>query len=130
MTMPGSAPTERSFGLSIGGIGLVVATVLWWRGYPRLGTAVFALGTLLLILALTAPSLLKLPNFLWWRFSRALAWVNTRIVLTLFFAAVLTPVGVIMRLVGRNPLSASKETTNWRAYPARRADPRHYERLF
>jgi hypothetical protein len=129
MTMP-AAPTERSFGLSVGGIGLVFAAFLWWRGYPRFGTTVFALGTLLLILALTAPSLLKLPNLLWWRFSRALAWVNARIVLTLFFAAVLTPVGVIMRLFGRNPLSGSKRDTNWRAYPARRADPRHYEHLF
>jgi saxitoxin biosynthesis operon SxtJ-like protein len=130
MTMAGAAPTERSFGLSIGSIGLAFGAFLWWRGYPRLGTTVVLVGTLLLILGLTAPSLLTLPNFLWWRFSRVLGWVNARILLTVFFAIVLTPVGVVMRLFGRNPLSGSEPDTNWRAYPARRADPKHYEHLF
>jgi hypothetical protein len=123
-------PTDRSFGLSIGGVGLAFAVLSWWRGYPRVGAVVFLAGTLLLILGLAAPSLLTLPNFVWWRFSRALGWVNARILLTVFFAVVLTPVGVVMRLFGRNPLSASERDTNWRAYPARRADPKHYEHLF
>jgi hypothetical protein len=129
MTMT-ERPTERSFGLSIGSVGLAFAALSWWRGYPRVGAVVFLVGTFLLILGLAAPSLLKVPNFVWWRLSRVLGWVNTRILLTVFFATVLTPVGIVMRLLGRNPLSGSEPGTNWRAYPARRADPKHYDHLF
>jgi hypothetical protein len=130
ITMTPERPTERSFGLIIGGVSLAFAALSWWRGYPRVGTILFFVGTLLLILGLVAPSLLKLPNLVWWRFSHVLGWVNARILLTVFFTVVLTPVGVVMRLLGRNPLSGSEKGTNWRAYPARRGDPKHYEHLF
>jgi hypothetical protein len=56
--------------------------------------------------------------------------VNARILLSVFFAVVLTPVGVAMRLFGRNVLSGDRPDTNWRPYPARRADPKHYDHLF
>ena len=92
--------------------------------------ALLVVGTLLVGLGLVAPVALRVPNRLWWRVAQAVGWVNTRILLTLFFAVVLTPVGVVMRLFGRNPLRGADAQTNWTPYPARRRDPRHYERLF
>jgi len=56
--------------------------------------------------------------------------VNTRILLSIFFVVVLAPVGVVMRMSGRNQLSGWRGDTNWRPYPARRGNPRHYDRLF
>ena len=87
-------------------------------------------GILLVSLGAVAPSVLRLPNRLWWRFAQWLGWVNARILLSVFFALVFTPVGGVMRLFGRNPLSGHRPDTNWRPYPARRADPKHYEHLF
>ena len=54
--------------------------------------------------------------------------MNARILLTIFFALVLTPVGVVMRLFGRNPLRPVRADSNWGAYPARSA--KHYEKMF
>ena len=87
-------------------------------------------GILLVSLAMVAPSVLRLPNRIWWQFAQRLGWVNTRILLSVFFALVFTPVAVMMRLFGRSALSAHRPDTNWRPYPARRADPKHYEHLF
>ena len=87
-------------------------------------------GTLLIVLALLAPFALRIPNRIWWRVAQAIGWVNARVLLTLFFAVVLTPAGAVMRLIGHNPLRALQANSNWGPYPARRADPKHYDRMY
>jgi hypothetical protein len=104
-------PTERSFGLGVGGV------------FSGVGALQVGFG-------LVAPMALLDPNLISSRVAQAIGWVNTRILLTVFFAVVLTPVGVVMRLFGRNPLRGTGVRTNWTSYPARRRDSRHYERLF
>ena len=123
-------PSERSFGRSVGGVIFAIGAIAWWRGHATAGPALAATGALLLGLGTVAPSALKVPNRLWWRFAQLLGWVNTRILLSIFFVVVLTPTGMVMRLLGRNQLAAWQPNSNWRPDPARRGDPRHYERLF
>ena len=108
----------------------MLSAVTWWRGYPSVSTALGIVGGLLVVPGLLAPATLRLPNRIWWRFAQVLGWVNSRILLTVFFAVVLTPVGVVMRLAGRNPLNAAGDSTNWRPYTSRRRDPRHYQRMY
>ena len=83
-----------------------------------------------MLLAFIAPAALRVPNRIWWRIAQILGWVNSRIILTLFFAAVLVPAGVLMRLIGRNPLRGKSGPSNWTAYPMRIRNPHHYDRLF
>ena len=123
-------PSERSFGLGVGGVFSAVGALVWWRGSQNTGLVLLVTGTLLIAFGLVAPMALRVPNRVWWRVAQAIGWVNTRILLTVFFAVVLTPVGVVMRLFGRNPLRGSAAQTNWASYPARRRDSRHYEHLF
>lgn len=125
-----SPPTERSFGISVGGVSLSAGALSLWRGYPTVGLVLLLAGGLLVGFALAAPSALRVPSRYWWRLAQALGWVNARLLLTLFFVLVLTPVGVIMRLFGRNPLRPPHAQTNWGAYSVRRRDPKHYERMF
>jgi hypothetical protein len=56
--------------------------------------------------------------------------INARILLTLFFFVVLTPVGAVYRLLRWNPLQPAGDDTNWKDYPERYRDTNHYERLF
>ena len=123
-------PGERAFGLSVGSVLLGLAALAWWRARPAVAGVLLVVGLLLVGFGRLYPSALRVPNRLWWRFAQALGWFNARVILTVFFAVVLTPVGVVMRLAGRNPLRPSRSGSNWTPYPARRADPRHYERLF
>lgn len=128
--MPSHIPTERSFGLSVGSVCLAASALFLWRGYPTVSLVLLVVGGLLVGFALVAPSALRVPSRYWWRFAQVLGWVNTRLLLTLFFALVLTPVGVLMRLFGRNPLQPAQPETSWSPYSARRRNPKHYDQMF
>ena len=123
-------PSERSFGLSVGGVIAAIGAVSSWRGHAVFGPTLIATGMVLVILGLAAPGLLRVPNRIWWRFAQALGWINSRVLLTLFFFVVLTPVGIVMRLLGRNPLRTPDSRTTWSTVDARRRGPRQYERMF
>jgi hypothetical protein len=130
MTAPARIPGERSFGLSVGPASIAFGALLAWRGHPRAGGVAAAIGLALVFGALVAPTALRVPNRLWWRFATVLGWINSRILLTVFFLAVLTPVGWVMRLAGRNPLRSTGTGSNWTGYNDRRREPRHYEHLY
>ncbi len=122
---------ERSFGVSVGGLLCVIAALLWWRGRLVRAEVVGSIGAVLLVLGTVAPPLLKWPSAAWWRFSRALGHVNARVLLTLAYALVLTPIGLIWRVTGRDPLLRGRRAfPGWQAYPPRYRDPKHYDRMF
>ena len=122
---------ERSFGVSVGAVLCLIAAALVWRHRVGRAEVVGAIGAVLLVTGLVAPSLLKWPSALWWRFSRALGHINARILLTLCYALILTPVGLVWRLTGKDPLARSRQNwPGWSPYPARYRDPQHYSRMF
>jgi hypothetical protein len=123
-------PTERSFGISVGLVLAAIGALSWWRGHEMAATLLGAMGGLLLMGGLFAPAVLRVPNRVWWRLAGVLGRINARILLTLFFFLVITPVGAVMRLLGRNPLQPLRTDTNWTTYPDRYRNSNHYERLF
>jgi hypothetical protein len=127
------ANPERSFGVSVGAVLLVIAAVLLWRGRVTRAEVLGAVGAVLLLLGLVQPALLKWPSALWWRFAAALGYVNSRIILTVAFALVLTPLGLIWRMLGRDPLRRRRPAagaSGWSPYADRYKDQKHYERMF
>jgi hypothetical protein len=122
---------ERSFGVSVGAVLCAIAIVLVWRGRVTRAEWLGGVGAVLLVLGLVQPSLLKWPSAAWWRFAQALGYVNARVLLTVLFGLVLTPLGLIWRLTGKDPLTRRRaQWTGWADYPARYRDRRHYERMF
>jgi hypothetical protein len=130
MSMPGRIPSERSFGLSVGIASMAFGALLAWRGHDRAGTVVAVTGLVLVCGGLLVPAALRVPNRVWWRFAGLLGWINSRILLTVFFFLVLTPAGCLMRLFGRSPLRSVRADTNWSGYDERRRERRHYEHLY
>jgi len=64
------------------------------------------------------------------RLAHVLGWVNSRVLLTALFFLVLTPMGLVLRLAGRDPLRLRRrEGSGWSPYPPRFRDPKHYERM-
>jgi hypothetical protein len=67
------------------------------------------------------------------KFAFALAWVNTRLILGVFFYLVLTPSGLVMRLLGKDPLRRRIERSA-KSYWIRKEpvlfDKSRYENLF
>jgi len=122
---------ERSFGVSVGAVLIVIALVLWWRGRVGRAEILGGIGGVLLLFGAVRPQLLAWPSALWWRFAGVLAYVNARILLTLMFSLLLVPVSLIWRLVGKDPLGRRREKfEGWVLYPARYRDRTHFERMF
>jgi predicted membrane metal-binding protein len=94
----------RSFGLLVGGVfALMAAWPVLFRGQPlRTWAMVAAAG--LVVPALLLPKILGPVYRVWMAFGHILGWINTRIVLGIVFFLVFTPVGIVMRLFGKDPL--------------------------
>ena len=94
----------RSFGFIVGGIFLIIGAwpVLFWGESIRIW-AVLVSG-MLLVLALVFPTSLKTVYHIWMRIGAGLGWVNTRIILAIGFFFVFSPMGIVIRLFGKDLL--------------------------
>jgi hypothetical protein len=110
-----AAPTERSFGVTFA---VVFALLAIWFGY-RSGIslrtiAAAAAAVAFLALAYTMPRVLAPLNWAWFRFGLALHAVISPIILGMLFFAVVTPIGVVMRLLGKDLLGLKRRApTYW-----------------
>lgn len=124
---------EREFGLIVGAVLSLLG--IWWlyRGkFPALAYLLRILGWTLIVLGLVAPRILLTPRKIWMKLAEGMAYVSSRIILAFIFFLVLTPIGLVKRAMGWDPLhrrDASRETF-WLPYPERQRNPRHYEKMF
>lgn len=131
--MPVASKSElRKFGLSVGAAFVVLGGISWWRGHEIPPRVLWVLGTCLLVPGLLFPAVLGPVHTGWMKMAAFLGHVNTRIILTLLYYLVFTPVGFLMSLF-RDPLDRSmkdKETSNWVKRKQEPVDPAAYERQF
>ena len=108
-----------------------VAALSWWRGHTTVPTVLWAISGVLALAGLVAPRTLGPVERAWLAVGAVLAWVNTRIILTLLFYVVVTPVALVMRLF-RDPLERRIDrgsASYWVRRPAA-IDPKSYEQQF
>jgi len=99
----------RHFGLIVGGIFAVIG---FWPAVfraegPRLWA--LALAVALVVPALVLPRSLTHVHRVWMAAGEALGWINTRILLSVIFYGLVTPMGIIMRRFGRDPMQRRYE---------------------
>jgi hypothetical protein len=129
--MKGPANPERSFGLSVGTVLLLVGAYYFWRGSTTLASALSAIGAFLVVCGYLQPRLLKWPSAAWWKLALVLGYINARVILTVIFVTVLVPIGLVWRLIGRDPLTRRRAVwPGWAPHPPRYRDPKHYERMY
>jgi hypothetical protein len=131
--MPSASKSElRKFGLTVGPAFIVLGGISWWRGHEIAPLVLWSIGTLLLIPGLLFPAALGPVHNGWMQMAAFLGHWNTRIILTLLYYVVFTPVGFIMTLF-HDPLNRSwkdSKESNWIKRPPRPVDPATYERQF
>ncbi len=98
----------RKFGLLVGltlmGLFGVVLPLLHRRPPAEWPRWPWPPGGLLVLAALLVPKLLAPLEWLWMRLGGVLGWVNTRIILSAIFFALFTPIGLLLRLFGKDRL--------------------------
>jgi len=104
MTNTVDARPLRKFGLLVGSIFCAIG--LWPMLVHGAGPRRWALviGGLLVIAALIAPRALSPVHRGWMAAADVLGWINTRILLGIVFYGLITPVGMIRRLIAEDPM--------------------------
>jgi hypothetical protein len=91
----------RQFGIIIAIACCLLGVLLWWRGktsYPYsfiISGAVFFLGS-------TLPAALKPFHKVWMTIAILMGWLMTRVILIILFYGILTPIGLLGCLCGRD----------------------------
>ena len=100
----------RRFGLTVGAAFLVLAGLTAWRG-SVVGPIIFGtLGSVLIVAGLAVPGRLGPVYRGWMGFALLLSKVTTPIFMGIVYLLVLTPIGLMLRLMGRRPLAQPRPT--------------------
>lgn len=104
----------KAFGLILGGILLALAAAGWWKGRPSYPYWLAA-GLLIFFAGALYSHILRPVYKAWMTVAMLIGWVLTRVILSVLFYAILTPLGLINRFSGKNILSdkPNQQTTYW-----------------
>ena len=102
MTSQQQSKELRSFGFIVGGIFLCMGLWpwIWQEASPRLWAV--GVGAILSVLGAVLPDSLAPVHRGWMYVGHVMGWINTRIILGLFFYGMLTPMGLAARLIGKD----------------------------
>jgi hypothetical protein len=101
-------PSNRAFGLVFAVVFLAISCwPLLFGGV--LHTWLLIASALVAVVSVLAPALLTIPNQLWQRFGRLLHLIVSPIVLALMFFLVVTPTGLLMRLLTKQSLRQRRD---------------------
>ena len=132
--MSGASSSElRRFGLTVGGMFLLLGALSRWRGHVYPPLVFWVLGTLLVVPGLLVPAVLEPVRRNWMRFGMAMGEVNGRIILTVMYFLVIAPLGFVLRTFVRDPLDrslADRKASNWVKRASAPVDPARYEQQF
>lgn len=103
-----STKEQRKFGVLMAVAFCVIALIRWWlRGAPS--TVLFGIAGTFLVFGLIMPFALKPVFYLWMRFAVVLNRVMTFLLLVLSFFGMITPVRVILSVLGKDPMDQNLE---------------------
>lgn len=110
--------SNRGFGLTVGGILVAIGLVRWaFFEAGQTSTIAFTLpGALLIVFGLLRPGLLTPLNRMWMKLGLLLASIVNPIVMALMYAVLFVPIGLGMKLFGRDALRMKRRSdasTNW-----------------
>ena len=121
----------REFGIMTG----VILAMLFGILFPWLFTNSYPLwpwliAGLLITWALVLPDSLKPVYYGWMVIGVTLGWVNSRLILAIMFYFIITPIGLIMQILGKNPLKTQPTVTDSYRKPSHPRSSKHMERPF
>ena len=90
----------RKFGITIGVILLIIAGFLFWKEKESF-QILLTFGVTFCILGIAIPFILKPIYWIWMIFATILGWIMTRVILSLLFYTIFTPIGLIPRVFGK-----------------------------
>jgi protein-S-isoprenylcysteine O-methyltransferase Ste14 len=126
-------PSElRKFGLLVGAVFAVIGLWLWWRHRAAFPWFLGG-GSLLLLLGAFLPRVLHPIYLVWMSVAIVLGFIVSHVLLGLLFFFVITPVGLLARMAGKDFLSRKldpKSSSYWIRRPTAQRPKTDYESQF
>lgn len=122
----------RKFGFTMSAVLLLVAAFLFWKQKPSMQYLLYA-GLGLGVLGLILPQLLRPFYYFWMALAVLMGFVMTRVILTLLYFGLFTPIAVLVRLLGKDLLEErwnKNAETYWSKRPSAPFDPQAAENMF
>jgi hypothetical protein len=122
----------RKFGITMGLAFLAITLLILARHRHNLLPALL-ISVMFFLSAFLFPGLLKSIYTLWMKLAFILGWINTRLILLVIFYLVVTPVGLVTKLLGIDLLDLridKRKVSYWRDREKKVFNPREYERQF
>lgn len=101
----------RSFGITFGIIFLIIAGFLFYIENESFRLFI-VISSAFIIFGFLIPIILKPICIVWMSFAIILGWFMTRFILSLLFYLIVTPIGLITRVLGKDFLELKKEASN------------------
>jgi hypothetical protein len=108
-----TAAEGRKFAFTVGIAFLVISAFVWWRGALTVGKVLGGLGGVLLVLGVAAPSYLGPVQRAWMGLAHLISKVTTPIFMGIVYFLVITPISLLMSLIGKRPLAAKSAPSYW-----------------
>ena len=110
----------RKFGFTVGGAFAVIALVSLWRGHSTAPKILGVIAILLMGAALAAPGSLEPVERAWMGLAHAISRITTPIFMGIVYFVVLTPIGILRRTFGSNPMVHKPDDGSyWKLRPQR-----------
>ena len=123
----------RNYGIVMTVALAVIGALLLWRGKDHY-LVLFAVAAAFLLAALAAPVALKPVYRAWMTLAGLMGWVMTRVILSAAFVVLLTPIGLLLRLCGKDILDVGFRTAGqdsyWKERDSKKSGQRDYEKQF
>ncbi len=110
----------------------VVGLLIHLQGARGIAYAVWAVALLCTIVFFAIPPFRRPMYLTWMRAVYPLGWTVSHVLLILLYYGIVTPIGLVMRMLGRNPMEPTldRQATTYWVERRQVADPSRYFRQF
>ena len=122
----------RKFGITVGIILLIIAGCLLWKEKESFWLFIIT-GIILFAFGVAIPIILKPVYWVWIIFATILAWLMTRVILSLLFYVICSPIGLILRLFGKQFIELRWDISKdsyWNYRTVKHTVVKNYEKQF
>ncbi len=130
-------PTDsdlRKFGIMMAIVLVLFSGIAAWKQHWTIAYGMWGIaGIIFLLPAIVYPQFLKPIHYYWMKFAMALGWINSRIILSLTYYLLFTPISIIQKIIGRDEMERKfPEQTNtyWVDRSKETYNPKHFEKQF
>ena len=121
----------RRFGFTLGLAFLALSALLAWRGRETGAMVTGGVGAVLLVAGFAVPTRLAPVERAWMALAHALSRITTPLLMGIVYYVTVVPIGVMRRLLGRNPLVHARTAAGyWIATGPETRSPERMRRQF